>query len=196
MPELRYAPGDGVTIHYRRPPDRLEVFEQAVVDDDGACVVTYLPAAKLKKPVEVDGRVVLEPGSPIVWFTYRGDVWHDVGRFHRADGTFSGVYANVLTPVRMNGAGWDTTDLFLDVWVDADGAVEILDRDEFDAALAAGWIDARTAARALAQAESLAADARRDAWPPAHVREWTLELVRKVLARPSTTGESPRRGKP
>lgn len=180
MSEPRYAPGDTVTIHYRRPPDRVEVFEQAVVDDDGACVVTFLASAKLKKLMEVGGRVVLEPGSPIVWFTWRGDAWHDVGRFHRADGTFTGVYANVLTPVRMEGAGWDTTDLFLDVWVDADG-VEILDRDEFDAALAAGWIDAATAARALAEAERLADDARRGTWPPVAVREWTVERAREVV---------------
>ncbi len=178
MSERTYAPGDTVTIHYRRPPDRLEVFEQAVVDDDGRCVVSFLPAAKLKKPMERGGRVVLEPGAPIVWFTWRGDVWHDIGGFHLADGTFTGVYANVLTPVRMDGAEWDTTDLFLDVWVDADGGVEILDRDEFDAALAAGWIDPRTAARALAEAERLAHDARRGAWPPPYVRQWTVERAR------------------
>jgi predicted RNA-binding protein associated with RNAse of E/G family len=188
VPDARYAPGDAVTIHYRRPPDRLELFEQAVVDDDGACVVTFLPAAKLRKPMEIGGRVVLEPGSPIVWFTWRGDVWHDVGRFHRADGTFAGVYANILTPVAMDGASWDTTDLFLDVWMDADGGVEILDRDEFDAALAAGWIDPRTAARALAEAERLADDARRCAWPLAEVRAWTVERARKVVANPPASG--------
>lgn len=184
MPEPRYAPGDVVTIHYRRPPDRLQVFEQAVVEDDGECVVTYLPSAQIGKPMEIGGRVVLERGAPIVWFTYRGEVWHDVGRFHLADGTFTGIYANVLTPVRMDGAGWETTDLFLDVWMDADGGIEILDRDEFDAALAAGWVDASTASRALAEAARLADDARRGAWPPAHVREWTVERVREVLGRP------------
>jgi predicted RNA-binding protein associated with RNAse of E/G family len=187
--EARYEPGDAVTIHYRRPPDRLEMFEQAVVEDDGARVVTFLPSAKLRKPMEIGGRVVLEPGSPIVWFTYRGDVWHDVGRFHRADGTFIGIYANVLTPVVMDGAGWETTDLFLDVWMDAHGGVEILDRDEFAAALAAGWIDAPTAARALAEAERLADDARRGAWPPARVRAWTVERAREVVGG-GTTGSA------
>lgn len=181
MPEPRYAPGDTVTIHYRRPPDRLEVFEQGVVDDDGDCVVTFLPVARMKKPMEVEGRVVLEPGASVVWFTWRGDVWHDIGRFHAADGTFTGIYANVLTPVRMHGAEWDTTDLFLDVWMDADGAVFILDRDEFDAALAAGWMDAPTAARALAEAERLGDDARRGVWPPAEVHAWTLERARGIV---------------
>jgi predicted RNA-binding protein associated with RNAse of E/G family len=176
-----YARGDVVTIHYRRPPDRLQHFEQAVVMDDGECVVTFLERAELKKPVMAGGRVVLEPGAPIVWFTWRGDVWHDVGRFHRADGTFTGVYANVLTPVVMRGAEWETTDLFLDVWMDADGRVEVLDRDEFDAAVDAGWIDAATAARALAEAERLADAARAGTWPPATVRAWTLERAREAM---------------
>ena len=175
------APPASVRIHYRRPPDRLEVFEQPVVDDDGRCVVTFLPSARIKKPMQVGGRVVLEPGASVVWFTYRGDVWHDVGLFHRADGTFAGVYANILTPVRMEGAEWETTDLFLDVWMGADGRVEILDRDEFDAALAAGWIDAPTAARALAEAERLADDGRRGVWPPPQVRAWTLERAREAV---------------
>jgi predicted RNA-binding protein associated with RNAse of E/G family len=177
------AGGGSVRIRYRRPPDRVQLFEQAVVEDDGRCVVTYLPAAQLKKPVMAGGRVVLDPGAPVVWFTWRGDVWHDVGRFHRADGTFTGLYANVLTPVEMRGGEWATTDLFLDVWMDADGRVEVLDRDEFDAALAAGWIDAPTAAHALAEAERLADDARRGAWPPAEVRAWTLGRVKSAMVR-------------
>ena len=68
--------------------------------------------------------------------------------------------------------------------MDADGgAVQVLDRDEFDAALAAGWLDAPTAARALAEAERLADGARDGTWPPAEVREWTMERVRAVVAR-------------
>jgi predicted RNA-binding protein associated with RNAse of E/G family len=184
------AEGGLVRIRYRRPPDRLQVFEQAVMMDDGACVVTYLPKAQLKRPVTVKGRVVLEAGAPVVWFTWRGEVWHDVGRFHLADGTFTGLYANVLTPVRMDGAEWETTDLFLDVWMGTDGAVEILDRDELDAAVNAGWLDADTAARAIAEAERLASDARAGAWPPALVHEWTLERAVGPADR-GAPGEAP-----
>ncbi|HEV3050599.1 MAG TPA: DUF402 domain-containing protein [Longimicrobium sp.] len=181
MGDALYRRGDVVTIHYRRPPDRLEVFEQAVVDDDGDCVVTFLASAQVRKPMQIGGRVVLEPGSPIVWFTYRGDAWHDVGRFHLADGTFTGVYANVLMPVQMEGTLWKTTDLFLDVWISAAGEIEVLDRDEFNAAVDARWVDADTAARALAEAERLAVDTRAGAWPPAEVHAWTLERVREVM---------------
>jgi predicted RNA-binding protein associated with RNAse of E/G family len=172
--------GRTVEILYRRLPDREQRFRQAVLEDSAERVVTFLASAELKKPVLVEGEVVLEPGSPVVWTTYRG-LWHDVGRFHRADGTYTGTYANVLTPVQMDGGTWRTTDLCLDVWVGADGAVRVLDRDEFGHALAAGWMDAHTAARALHEAERLADAARQGAWPPAHVTAWTLERARATL---------------
>lgn len=179
-----YRPGDLIRIRYHRPPDRETVFEQAVVDDDGAVVVTLLEHAELRKPVTVGGEVVLDPGAPVVWFTWRADdIWHDVGRFHRADGTFTGIYANVLTPVAMRGPAWETTDLFLDVWVGGEGRPALLDRDEFDAAVRAGVLSAETAERAFTEAERLVQAARQGAWPPPHVAEWTLERARAVLAR-------------
>lgn len=177
----RYAPGDVVHIHYHRPPDRLDVFEQPVVEDDGECVVTYLAAADIAKPMVVAGRVLLEPGSPIVWFTWRGDVWHDVGRFHRADGTLTGVYANILTPVQMEGGRWETVDLFLDVWIGVDLQIEVLDVEELRAAHAAGWIDSGLATRAGLEMRSLVAGAHEGTWPPVQVREWTLERVRERM---------------
>jgi predicted RNA-binding protein associated with RNAse of E/G family len=174
------APPDTVEIVYRRLPDREQRFRQAVLESSAGRVVTFLASAELSKPVVVAGRVVLEPGSPVVWTTYPGE-WHDVGRFHLADGTFTGTYANVLTPVEMDGGTWRTTDLCLDVWLGGDGRVEVLDRDELDAARAAGWVDDATAERAVAEAERLADEARRGEWPAAHVREWTLERARKHL---------------
>ncbi|HWK89743.1 MAG TPA: DUF402 domain-containing protein [Longimicrobium sp.] len=175
------AQAGSVEIHYLRPPEQLDVYAQPVAHDAGDYVVTYLAAAARAKDAKVGERVVLQPGSPVVWFTYRGEVWHDVGRFHLADGTFTGCYANVLTPVKMEEGRWETTDLFLDVWLGSDGVVEVLDRDELEAAVRDGIVTPDLAARAEAEAERLAALARAGAWPPAHVREWTLARVRQAL---------------
>lgn len=169
-----------VTIHYRRPPDREEVFTQRVVAWTDECVVTLLEAAALRRPVTIGGRTVLEPGAPVVWFTYPGR-WHDIGRFHLRDGTFTGVYANVLTPVRMQDARWETTDLFLDVWKGVDGRVEVLDEAELAEAVAHGWLDAATAARARSEAAALATAARQGRWPPPHVEAWTLLRAREQV---------------
>ncbi|HYH82307.1 MAG TPA: DUF402 domain-containing protein [Longimicrobium sp.] len=179
---------DIVAIHYRRLPDRVQLFRQLVLEDAGDYVVTYLPSADLPKAVTAGGRTILEPGAPVVWITYR-ERWHDVGRFHLADGTFTGVYANVLTPVVMDDARWETTDLCLDVWLGADGDARVLDEDELAAAEAAGWVGAGTAARARREAAALLEGARRGEWPPREVHEWTLARAREAVSRPGAGHE-------
>jgi predicted RNA-binding protein associated with RNAse of E/G family len=160
----------------------MQVLKQEVVADAGTYIVTFLPAAAIPKPVQVGEQIVLEPGSPVVWFTYP-DRSYDAGRFHRTDGTFTGVYANLLTPVQMQGDTWHTTDLCLDVWAGADGSVKILDEDELAEAVEQGWIDTPTAEAARVQADALAAEARHGTWPPQHIRDWTLERVLNLLAQ-------------
>jgi predicted RNA-binding protein associated with RNAse of E/G family len=173
-----------VAITYARLPDREEVFRQRLVEDAGEYVVTYLPEAAIRAPLEVGGRTVLEPGAPVVWFTYPGR-WYDIGRFHLRDGTFTGFYANVLTPVEMDGLSWRTTDLCLDLWVGVDGRIEVLDEREFAEAVDAGWIDTPTATTARETVETLGLLADQGSWPPDHAREWTLEGVRAMLGDPA-----------
>jgi predicted RNA-binding protein associated with RNAse of E/G family len=163
-----------------------------------------MPAAGVTRPTVVADRTVLEPGSPVVWFTFPGR-HHDIGRFHTTDGTFTGYYANILTPVDLDadppvgdtpahaappdpGASgradppdiWLTTDLFLDVFLDLDGGVHVLDRDELAEAVARGWVDGERAERAEAEAARLVEAARHGNWPPPIVDEWPLERVRRV----------------
>ena len=169
-----------ITIDYHRPPDRIQRFEQRLVHRGDRYVVTLLEAAALARPSRVAGATILEPGSPIVWFTYPGR-WHDIGRFHLADGTFTGIYANILTPVAMAENSWETTDLFLDLWLQPGGPPTLLDEDEFEHATRAGWIDAPTAAAARAEARSLLLGAESGAWPGEEVHHWTLD---RILASP------------
>ena len=142
---------DRVAIHYRRPPDRLQIYSQEVVDANPERVITWLAEAGIRRPAKAGDRVILGPESPVIWFTYPGK-WHDIGRFHLPDGTFTGYYANLLTPVVMEGPRWETTDLFLDVWVPAEGEGEplLLDEDELAEAEERGWVDAATAAHVRA----------------------------------------------
>lgn len=169
-----------VRIHYHRPPDRTELFVQTLVRRSDDCIITFMPATPLARPVRVGGAVVLEEGSPAIWFTWPGRM-HDVGSFHDRQGRLTGYYANVLTPVHFHSPlEWETTDLFLDVWVDGRGGT-ILDEDELAAALDAGAIDAGLAAAARAEADRLLGAARAGAFPPREVRAWTLERVRSVL---------------
>jgi predicted RNA-binding protein associated with RNAse of E/G family len=140
-----------------------------------------MPAAGVSRPTVVADRTVLEPGSPVVWFTFPGR-HHDIGRFHTVDGRFTGYYANILTPVEMASDVWLTTDLFLDVFVDLDGDVHVLDRDELADAVAEGWLDRATARTAELEANRLVEAARAGEWPPAVVDAWPLERVREAAA--------------
>lgn len=183
-----------VEIRYRRLPGREQRFVQRVVDESAERVVTLLDAAELARPVRVHGEPVLEAGSPVVWFTYPGR-WYDIGRFHLADGTFTGFYANILTPVRMDGDRWETTDLCLDVWIPGEAAAEpapeLLDEDELTEAERCGWVAPETARRARTEATALVERARAGTWPPAVAREWTLARARDALRRGGTPGRPP-----
>lgn len=163
-----------VQIHYRRIPDRERIYDQRVVCERDDVVVTLSEPIDLSAPMLRDGHVMLERGSLALWFTFPG-AWHDVGRFHAADGTYTGLYANVLTPPVMEGDVWHTTDLFLDVWWPDGGEAEVLDEDELDEAFGREQIDSETVARARAEAARLIERARAGTWPPPVVREWTLE---------------------
>jgi len=163
-----------IRIHYKRPPNRTQVFEQTLVHDGEGVKVTLARDMPYEPPMRIEGQVVLELGSDVVWFTFP-DHWHDVGRFHRADGTFTGLYANILTPPVLGGTEWHTTDLFLDVWVGLDGTALLLDEDELDEALGREWLDADTASRARDEARRLMEGAAAGTWPPPSVHEWTLE---------------------
>jgi predicted RNA-binding protein associated with RNAse of E/G family len=136
-------------------------------------MVTLMPRTKLRAPVLANGRIVLEPGSPVIWFTYPGRM-HDIGIFHDRGGLATGWYANILTPVEMRGPlDWSTTDLFLDVWVDERGAT-LLDEDQFEEAIAQGWIEETVATAARNEATRLLDQASTGAFPPAEVRAWSL----------------------
>ncbi len=176
-------PGSTVRIRYRRPPDRLDIFEQRLVFRTDGVLVTLLEHSGVPRPLVVEGAPVLSARSPILWFTFPGE-WHDIGRFHDEAGHFTGYYANVLTPVHLRDEStWETTDLYLDVWLGTDGAVRVLDEAELEEALAAGHITRATGARARSEAARLVRAARAGAWPPAVARQWTLERARALLRK-------------
>lgn len=177
-----------VQIHYLRPPDRLTVFRQRLMHRGSDGLVSLARDSAIP-PVTIHDRVVLDRGASAVWFTFPGS-WHDIGRFHRADGTFTGYYANILTPPEFPEEGvWKTTDLFLDVWLPPEGDASLLDEDQFDAAVREGWLDAPTARRARKEADDIMEGIRSGDWPPPIARRWTLE--RAMTAERAMTERAP-----
>ncbi len=169
-----------VRIHYRRIPDQERVYDQRVVFEREDVIATLSEPLELDTAMGHDGRVMLERGSLALWFTFPG-LWHDIARFHAADGTLTGIYANVLTPVVIDGPVWHTSDLFLDLWWPRGSDPVLLDEDEFDQAFGREQIDPDTARRARQEADALLDAARRGTWPPAVVHEWSLERALAAL---------------
>ena len=179
---MRKKPPPLVHIHYLRPPDREQVYTQYLISEEEGVKITYAQDLNLESPIEIDGSVVLEPGSEAIWFTFPG-AWHDIGIFHRADGSFTGTYANILTPcVFEEGGIWRTTDLFLDLWIDPSGHLLTLDEDQLEEAEAKGWVDPETARRAREEARTLCEQAAAGLWPPEIVGRWTLARARESTA--------------
>ena len=170
-----------VHIHYLRPPDRERIYSQHLISDEKHVKVTFAQDLTFESPIRIEGDIVLETGSDAIWFTFP-DAWHDIGIFHRADGSVSGTYANILTPcVFEDGGVWRTTDLFLDLWIDSEGHIHTLDEDELDDAEQKRWVDAETARRAREEVRILSSQAEAGLWPPEVVGEWSLARARASM---------------
>ena len=182
-----------VRIHYLRPPGRREIFIQRLIVDNADVKITLAENVAFDPPIRIHGEIALEAGSDAVWFTFP-DRWHDIGRFHLADDRFTGIYANILTPPVIHPDGtWETTDLFLDVWIDREGKLSVLDADQLVRAEEEGWVSEAQAVRAREEVEWISREFDRGCWPPPIVEEWTLERARQSSS--STTQAAQRRSK-
>ena len=169
-----------VHIHYLRPPDQEQVYTQYLIYEEEGVKVIYAHDLNFESPKRIAGAVVLETGSDAIWFTFPG-AWHDIGIFHRADGSFTGTYTNILTPcIFEEGGVWRTTDLFLDLWIDLTGDLLMLDEDELEEAEVRGWVDPDTAQRAREEVRTLSTQAEAGLWPPEIVGKWTLARAREL----------------
>jgi hypothetical protein len=167
-----------VHIRYLRPPDRREVFSQRLVLDTPEVKITLAQNVPFDPPIRIHGEVALEAGSDAVWFTFPGR-WHDIGLFHRADGAPTGTYANIITPPEfLTVECWQTTDLFLDLWLDRRGTMSVLDEEEFESAVRSGWLTGEQETRARQELVTLRRAHEEGRWPPPIVAEWTLERAR------------------
>src|SRR2546425_7992393 len=129
------------------------------------------------KPVEYGGEIVMGAGYWSVWFLFR-DHTSDVGRIYRPEGTWTGYYADVLEPVRWRGSDPMTlepiVDLFLDLWIAPDGRFEVLDEDEFEEAVARGFLTEQQTGHARSVLQGLIEATERGDFPPAMVKEFRL----------------------
>ncbi|MBX5455940.1 MAG: DUF402 domain-containing protein [Thermogemmatispora sp.] len=65
---------------------------------------------------------------------YYTDRWFNIFAIAGKDGKRKGWYCNIAEPAVIQDDRIEQVDLFLDVWVDRQGRVQVLDEDEFQAA--------------------------------------------------------------
>jgi predicted RNA-binding protein associated with RNAse of E/G family len=153
-----------IHFEYHRPGIGKTVYDEWLVLDRPD-VKVLLQKDYSGPPVEVRGSRILDSGAPMVWFIF-ADAWHDIGRFHLNDGTFTGWYTNLCRPVEFDGDRWTGHDLFLDLWQFTDGDPVWLDEDEFDDALTSGLIDKSLEKQILNQRTLIDMQVKLGAWPP------------------------------
>lgn len=169
-----------VRYEYRRPGKEPTYYEEWLIVDR-ADVKVLLLDPYVGKAVRVEGRPILDPGAPIVWYVFPGR-WYDIGRFHRADGTLTGWYTNLCRPAVTHGERWIGEDLFLDHWQWVDGSRAWLDEDELADAVRDGWIDHDTLARIELERQEIERFGAVGAWPPAIAREIDLAEARRLAS--------------
>jgi predicted RNA-binding protein associated with RNAse of E/G family len=169
-----------VRIHYHRPDRGTTVFVEHLLLDEPDVKVTLL-ADYPGQDANAGDRLILSAGAPIIWFVFP-TLCRDVGRFHLADGTFTGWYTNLRAPIRMDGADWYCTDLFLDHWQPANGSPgQWLDEDELDAAVARSLLSVDQLACVRSERAEVDRLRRMGDWPPPIARvsdlAWALSQL-------------------
>ncbi len=142
-----------VTLTYKRPPDRVNHFQQQLLYLDEDVIVTS-QRVKPSSPIVQNGQTVLADNFAAVWFVFTG-LWYDVGKVYNLKNEWTGYYCDIMKPVKRNIDvnrklnRFEITDLFLDLWINPDGTYEIQDEDEFEDAVQDGAIDAALGKKAL-----------------------------------------------
>jgi len=131
-------------------------------------------------PIVVGNRTILDHQAPALWFVFP-DAWFDIGRFHLRDGTFTGWYTNICTPVSIRGDRWFSTDLFLDCWIWKTGEYEWLDEDEFSTAVHDGALDRSTSERVVRERQRIQHKYVLQDWPPAITRDIDIKAALDLL---------------
>ncbi len=165
-----------LTFDFIRPPDRRVSIKSRLLDatDDTIVLATELSPSK---PVDYFGEIVMDAGYWAVWFLFKGRPF-DVGRVYRPDGTWTGYYADILEPVRWEGADPATlepiVDLFLDLWIARDGGHLVLDEDEFEEAMRLERLNGEQIDHARGVLRELIQATERGEFPPPVVKQFRL----------------------
>ncbi len=159
-----------IELIYKRLPNRVHHFPQNLLYEDDDVIVTT-QRIKPSSPIVIDGATVLGDNYRAVWFVF-ANRWYDIGKIYNLDEHFTGYYCDIILPMTRTDTHFEITDLFLDLWVSPDGSYQVEDEDEFESAIAHGWIQTDLANQARNALQDLIAEIESGAFPPEITNRW------------------------
>jgi hypothetical protein len=175
-----WSSGEAILLRHVLGPRVLTAIPQRVIADGAATTATWIePGTRIAYPLGLapDGSL-LDPGTWTVdlrdWFgngcldlTPAGRA-HMIRHFWGDEGDFAGWYVNLQHPARRRPEGLDTTDLQLDLWIEADGTVQWKDEHHLAQAVAFGMFSQTEADAAREEAQRVLEE-----WPfPTGWEDW------------------------
>ncbi len=112
--------------------ERRVSYEGDVISRDGRRITLR---ATWTLPTRTLPYVTLEQGDIFIE-TFYTDRWYNLFEIRHRHGDLKGWYADVTRPARITDDDIEWDDLALDIWMNPDGAMLILDEDEFELLLA------------------------------------------------------------
>lgn len=182
-----------LTLRIRRPGIGVSELTNELLEEAPEATVSSFTYGSPRTLV-VDGAVAMARGYECILFELLRENLEVIAVFDTGR-DLAGYYVNLNSEPRPFDGGYEITDWFLDVWVFPDLRYAVLDREEFEAAVAAGHLPPPEATRARSLLERVTRTIAAGAFPPRIVRDY-LVRARPTRARRSRGGPAGRRSGP
>lgn len=148
------SPSRPITIHLARIGKSTRSFTEGFVQDDGTRLTTFTVVppdvrASLSAHFRAEGWFAPDQFIATVTKHLFYNEYFSIVEFRDEAGKVLGYYCDIVTPLERVGEDYFQTDLLLDLWVSPKGDCQVLDEDEFEAAVRAGLLSDELRARAL-----------------------------------------------
>jgi predicted RNA-binding protein associated with RNAse of E/G family len=164
---------------YTRLPDTVDRYRQWKLSQDEQVLVSAFFEENLRRPMVAGGVTIAKKEFYGISYNF-WDQWYNVISIYDTHLTFQGYYSDILTPIQKTWNVVTSTDLFLDFFMFPNGTWAIKDADEFEDAVAKGYLDGGIEVKARATLDSIVEKAKTGKWPPECVTRTPADPV-KVL---------------
>jgi len=156
----------------KKPPDKTIEIKTLVLCENTDVLIVKSKLINPSKNLIIGNKTVLEKGFSAIFFEFKRK-YYGIAKIFNRNRELTGFYCNINTPIKRFENGYQTTDLFLDLWVYPEGKQYIiLDEDEFEESVKKNWIDEKLAQKASKTLTQIIDMVKNDEFPPKSVKEY------------------------